>query len=225
VRASRGQSAVHGRAVLEPELRDGLERDRGDHAARAREGVEGGAPGEVERPERAEEHLEPDHRPEAAAAGREDPGERERGHEPQRLGEDQHAPAVHAVRDQAGEGAQQQHRRRAGEGGHRDHERRVGELEREPAEQDEVHPARAVDAETREPEPAVGGLAEDLGEGVGSGQAGRRRSDVAHPRRDSTEHAPVGAQSTLRALDRAGADGPSSRGRCSPTDLSKEAGP
>ncbi len=201
--------------------RDGLERHRAGHTARAHERVERGAPGrEVERPERAEEHLEADHRPEAAPARPRRPRPGPARHQPQRLGEDEHAPAVHAVRHQAGERAQQHHRRRAGERGHRHHERRVGELEGEPAEQDEVHPARAVDAETRRARAGGRGPRGGSRRRRGGGQAGRRRSDAAHPRRDSTEHTPVGAQSTPRALDRAGADGPSSRGRCSPTDLS-----
>ena len=97
------------------------------------------------------------------------------------------APAMHPIRHESGERAKQHHRGRSGERRHRHHERRIGELEGEPAEQDEVHPASAVDAEAGKPEPAIGALAKDLGEGVGRGQGGRRRSGAAHPGRDSTE--------------------------------------
>jgi hypothetical protein len=67
-----------------------------------------------------------------------------------------HAPAMHAIGHEAGERAQHPQRGGAGERGQPHHEGRVGELEREPAEQDEIHPARPVDAEAREPEAAVG---------------------------------------------------------------------
>jgi hypothetical protein len=128
----------------------------------------------------APKSVSTDQRPEAAAPGREHRGQRERGHQTERLGEHEHAPAVHPIGHDAGEGTQDHERRGAGEGGQADHERRVRELEREPAEEDQVHPARAVDAQAREPEPAVGALAQDGRERLGGGQGGRRRSDAAH---------------------------------------------
>ncbi len=88
----------------------------------------------------------------------------------------------------------------------------VGELEGEPAEQHQIHPAGAVDAEAGEPEPAVGGFAKHLGEGVGGGRGGRWRSDATR-----VEIARTGGRV---ALDTAG----SRRRLSSPLTPSKEAG-
>src|SRR5436190_1911304 len=95
--------------------------------------------------------------------------------------------AMQAVGHHAAPRAQQHHRRRAGKGREPDHERRFGELKRQPCEDDEIHPARGVEAEPGEPQPAVGILAENLGEGGAGRWRADPRSDAAHVLWDSTE--------------------------------------
>ena len=165
-----------------------LERHRARHPTRAHEGEQRGAPrGEVERPERAEEHLEPDQRPVAAGAEGEEGGQRQPGDETESLGEEEHVAPVHAVRDHAGERTQRHHRRGAREGGEPHHEWRLGELIREPAEGDQVHPSGRIETEAGEPETAVVGFSENSEAGETGRRHRCRRRGGAHPDRDSTK--------------------------------------
>jgi hypothetical protein len=92
--------------------------------AAGRRGEDRGAPrGKVQRPQHAEEHLQPDERPEATAPCRKNGGEGEPGDEAERLRGEQHAAPMRAVRHDAGERPQRHHRGGAREGGQPHHER------------------------------------------------------------------------------------------------------
>ena len=133
------------------------------HARRAEHGVDRRpARREVERPQHADHHLEADERPVAPGAAAEEQRQRERRRHPARLREEEHPARRDLVGDDAGERAHHHHGRGAREGGEAHHERRAGELEREPAERDEVHPPREVDEAPRRPEPAVARVPEDV---------------------------------------------------------------
>ena len=75
---------------------------------------------------------------------------------------EQDASPRNPVGDDTGERAHDHQRRRARERGDPDHERRASELERQPSQRDQVHPAGDVHEEAGHPQPAIARLAQHL---------------------------------------------------------------
>ena len=156
--------ALHGHA---------LQRDDGRQTLPTRDGEEDGpARREVEDPGDAEDHLDRDQGAESAQAGGEEKGERRRGRHVQDLHRDHHADPGQAVGEHAGEGTEQHHGGGPEEGRHAHHQWRVGQGEGDPAEDQEIHPARGAGAEADQPEDPVTDVAERLEHG--GRQTGRR---------------------------------------------------
>ena len=175
--------------------RHGLERDRGGQALAARDDEQhGAARREVEHPGHAEDDLDRDQGAEPGEARGEEEREGQRGRDVQRP-----APRI-MTRTRGSRSARTPAKGpRAIMGAARQNaatptmQRRVGEGERQPAEHDQVHPARGAGAEPGQPEEPVALVAERLEHGAVSlsgASRGRDRGWRRRARRGSSRGAP-----------------------------------